>query len=48
MRKKSRNRAGTDGNVLTNPHITVPQLTRHNLQPLAGIRILNPKKIIRQ
>ena len=48
MRKESRNRAGADGHVLANPHIAVPQLARHNFQSLVGIRILNPKKIIRQ
>ena len=48
MRKKSRHRAGADGDVLTDPHVAVPQLTRHNFQPLAGIRIVNPTKFFRQ
>jgi hypothetical protein len=48
MRKKSRNRARAVGDVLTDPHVAVPQLAGHNFQPLVGIGILNPKKIVRQ
>ena len=47
-REESRHRAGADRNVPTDLHVAVPQLSRHDSQPLARIRIVNPQQLIRQ
>jgi hypothetical protein len=32
--------------MLTDPYVAIPKLAGHNSEPLTGIEILNPEKIV--
>ena len=34
--------------MLTDPHVAIPKPAGHNSEPLTGIVILNPEKIVRE
>ena len=34
--------------MLTDPHVAIPKLAGHNSEPLTGIGILDPEKIVRE
>src|SRR3972149_3370823 len=46
--EKAGNGGRTDGDVLANAYITLPQFSGNELQPCAGFRFIHPEQIFRQ